>query len=139
MIWGRAIPALPVADIGAAVALYTDLLCFRVLYRDDGLAVLRRDDAELHLWLAADTAWHGRSDIAEQPVRSGAESFLAGTASCRIGLDSPADVDTLYEELKSSGSLHGASTDGPMTTERGTRELHVVDLDGNLLTFYASA
>lgn len=138
MTWGRAIPALPVADIGAAVALYTDLLGLAVVHRDDVLAILRRDGVEVHLWLASDASWRHRGNLADEPVHTGAESFLAGTASCRIGLGSAAEVDALYEELRSTGSLHGASADGPTDTLWHTRELHVVDLDGNLLTFFAS-
>jgi hypothetical protein len=80
----RTIPALPVREMGAAVAFYRERLGFGVLHRDGGFAVLERDEAVLHLWEAADEAWRSREDLAERPVCSGAESFLAGTASARI-------------------------------------------------------
>lgn len=35
-----------------------------------------------------------------------------------------------------AGVLHGVSGSGPQDTDYGTREFHVLDLDGNLLTFY---
>jgi hypothetical protein len=81
-----------------------------------------------------------RRDVAreERPLgasgRSGAESFLAGTASCRIETDG---VDELYAELRSAGVLHPVSRDGVDATEIGTREFSALDVDGNLLTFFA--
>jgi hypothetical protein len=66
-------------------------------------------------------------------VRSGAESFIAGTASCRIAAD---DVDALYEELSRSDMLHPVSRDGVSATDFGTREFAVLDHDGNLISFF---
>ncbi len=86
----------------------------------------------LHLWGASDEGWRTRADLAERPVRSGAESFIAGTASCRIEV---AAVDALYDELAAAGVLHHAD-EGVVTTDFGTREFATVDLDGNLLTFF---
>ena len=51
---GRTIPALPVRDIEAAVAYYRDRLGFEVPHVEPGFALLRRDDAEVHLWVASD-------------------------------------------------------------------------------------
>ena len=65
-------------------------------------------------------------------VCSGAESFLAGTASCRIETK---DVDALFAELRPQGILH-PTVAGVTNTDFGTREFATVDLDGNLLTFY---
>jgi hypothetical protein len=62
-----------------------------------------RDDAVLHLWGATDEGWRSREDLVRQPICSGAESFLAGTASCRIEVS---DVDALFAELHSAGVLH---------------------------------
>jgi catechol 2,3-dioxygenase-like lactoylglutathione lyase family enzyme len=116
------------------VALYRERLGFEAPHVEDGFALLQRDGAEIHLWAASDDDWRTRADFAETPVCSGAESFIAGTASCRIEVG---DVDALFEELRSADVLHGTSTDGPAATEWGTREFHVLDGDGNLLTFYA--
>jgi catechol 2,3-dioxygenase-like lactoylglutathione lyase family enzyme len=128
----QTIPALPARDVGAAVAFYRERLGFEVLHHDGGFAVLGRDEAVLHLWEAGDEAWKERPDR-ERPVRTGAESFIAGTASCRIMVD---DVDALFEELRASDVLHPVSKDGVEETDFGTREFAALDLDGNLLGFF---
>ena len=87
----------------------------------------------LHLWQAGDASWRDRDDLRARPVCSGAESFLAGTASARIEV---ADVDALFAELRDAGVLHPTSRDGVTTTDFGTREFATLDLDGNLLSFF---
>jgi catechol 2,3-dioxygenase-like lactoylglutathione lyase family enzyme len=57
MAFTRTIPALPVRDIAAATAFYAGRLGFTVVFADDGFARLVRDDAEIHLWAADDSAW----------------------------------------------------------------------------------
>jgi uncharacterized glyoxalase superfamily protein PhnB len=130
---GRTIPALPVRDVTTAVAHYRDRFGFTALHVDDGFAVLQRDEARVHLWQAGDASWSARLDLRERPVCSGAESFLAGTASCRIETE---DVDGLYAELAAAGVLHSVSRDGVTETDFGTREFATVDADGNLLEFF---
>ena len=130
---GTTIPALPARDIPASTAFYVDRLGFATLHTDGHFSVLQRDDARIHLWESGDTSWRGRPDLAAKPVVSGAESFLAGTASCRIEVTG---IDELYAEMDASGVLHGVSGAGAQDTDYGTREFHVLDLDGNLLTFY---
>jgi catechol 2,3-dioxygenase-like lactoylglutathione lyase family enzyme len=130
----RTIPALPVRDMDAAVEHYRERFGFDARHHDTGFAVLVRDDAVLHLWGATDEAWRTRDDLAARPICSGAESFLAGTASCRIEVG---DVDALFAELEPAGVLHHASH-GVVVTDFGTREFHTVDRDGNLLTFFRS-
>jgi hypothetical protein len=129
----RAIPALPVRDVRVAAAHYRERFGFDAPHETDGFGVLVRDDAVLHLWGASDEAWRSREDLAARPVCTGAESFLAGTASCRIEV---ADVDTLFAELEAAGVLHPVSAGGVTETDFGTREFATVDLDGNLLTFF---
>jgi catechol 2,3-dioxygenase-like lactoylglutathione lyase family enzyme len=129
----RTIPALPVRDMPAALAHYVERLGFEVRHHDGDFAVITRDDAVLHLWSATDEDWRKRADIAERPICSGAESFIAGTASCRIEVT---DVDALYAELASTDVLHPVSRDGVTTTDFGTREFATLDLDGNLLSFF---
>ncbi|MET3963748.1 catechol 2,3-dioxygenase-like lactoylglutathione lyase family enzyme [Marmoricola sp. OAE513] len=132
----RTIPALPVADLVAARDFYTSRLGFEVLHADDGVVVLRRDEAVLNLWPADHEDWLARSDLSAKPVRSGAESFLAGTASCRIEVSSAAEVDDLHAELAATGVIHPTDTGAPAETEYGTLEFHVLDLDGNLISFH---
>ena len=129
----QTIPALPVRDAAAAVAFYRDRLGFEVLHLDGGFAVLRRDEAVLHLWESGDETWRDRTDFAAKPVSTGAESFIAGTASCRIMTEG---VDELYEELRSADVLHPVSRVAVDETDFGTREFATLDLDGNLVTFF---
>jgi catechol 2,3-dioxygenase-like lactoylglutathione lyase family enzyme len=129
----QAIPALPVRDAAAAVAFYRDRLGFEVLHHDGGFAVLRRDEAVIHLWESGDETWRERADFGDRPVSSGAESFIAGTASCRIMTEG---VDELYEELRGADVLHPVSRKGVDETDFGTREFATLDLDGNLVTFF---
>jgi catechol 2,3-dioxygenase-like lactoylglutathione lyase family enzyme len=128
----QTVPALPVRSAAAAAEFYRERLGFEVVYQEGGFAVLRRDEAEVHLWEAGDESWRGRATV-EEPVRSGAESFIAGTASCRILVD---DVDGLYGELAQRDVLHPASRQRVHEKDFGTREFAVLDLDGNLLTFF---
>jgi len=130
---GKTIPALPVRDMRAAVAYYRERFGFEVPHETDGFAVVVREGAELHLWEAGDDDWGAREDFAAKPICSGAESFIAGTASCRIETQ---DVDGLYEELRGAGVLHHVSKEGVSTTDFGTREFATLDCDGNLLTFF---
>lgn len=124
-----AIPALPVKDIAQSVGFYRDKLGFTLVHQESGFAILRRDDVEIHLWAASDESWRSRSS--SSPVVSGAESFIAGTASCRIEVEG---VDDLYQALSSLGILHPNA----QLRDRwyGTREFGVVDPDNNLITFF---
>ena len=97
---GTTIPALPARDVPASTAFYVDRLGFTVAHTDGHFSVLERDDARIHLWEAADTSWRARTDLAAKPVVSGAESFLAGTASCRIEVTG---IDELYAEMAAAG------------------------------------
>lgn len=129
----KTIPALPVRDVRAAVAHYWDRFGFAAPHESADFAVLARDDAVLHLWSASDEEWRSRRDLMAEPICSGAESFLAGTGSCRIEVG---DVDALFVELEPRGVLHDVSRGGVRATDFGTREFAAVDLDGNLLTFF---
>jgi len=129
---GQTIPALPVRGMTAAVSCYGDRFGFTVKYQDTGFAVLLRDAAEIHLWESSDHSWEQRDSL-DRPVRSGAESFIAGTASCRIQVD---EVDVLYDELKLAGVLHPVSRGGLQDTDFGTREFATKDVDGNLISFF---
>jgi catechol 2,3-dioxygenase-like lactoylglutathione lyase family enzyme len=129
----RTVPALPVRNVGTAVSYYRERFGFDAPHEAGNFAVLRRDDAVLHLWAATDDGWRSRKDLDRRPICSGADSFLAGTASCRIEVS---DVDALFAELQSAGVLHDVSRAGVAATEFGTREFATLDSDGNLLTFF---
>ena len=121
-------PALPVRDMARSIDFYRDVLGFAVAHREEGFAVLLRDAARLNLWGATDDSWRERTDW-EHPVCSGAESFIAGTASCRIQVE---NVDELYaacgEHLHPNAHIED--------TWWGTREFGVLDPDGNLIGLY---
>jgi catechol 2,3-dioxygenase-like lactoylglutathione lyase family enzyme len=129
----RTIPALPARDVAAAAEFYRDRLGFEIRHQAGDFAVLARDDAVLHLWGATDEEWRSRAELSREPICSGAESFLAGTASCRIEVS---DVDALFAELHSAGVLHDVSRGGVSDTDFGAREFATLDGDGNLLTFF---
>ena len=139
MTLGQTVPALPVTSIRDAVPFWTTRLGFTCRHQDDeGFAILVRDEAEVHLWQAGDETWRGRSatDLLGHPVRSGAESFIAGTASCRIAVGSVAAVDELYAELAAADVLHPIDRGSAVDTDFGTHEFAALDGDGNLITFF---
>jgi catechol 2,3-dioxygenase-like lactoylglutathione lyase family enzyme len=128
----QTIPALPARDVAKAVDFYRERFGFQVLHHDGGFAVLCRDEAVLHLWQASDESWRERAE-GDAPVQSGAESFIAGTASCRIVAS---EVDELFSEYQAKEVLHPVSRGGVEDTDFGTREFSTLDVDGNLLTFF---
>src|SRR3954451_5569744 len=132
----QTIPAMPVRDAAAGAALYRDRLGFEVLHQDEGFAVVGRDEARVHLWQAGDESWRERAALQETPVSSGAESFIAGTASCRILVDGG---DDLYPELSAEAVLHPVSGEGVSETDFGSREFATLDQGGNLISFFEGA
>jgi catechol 2,3-dioxygenase-like lactoylglutathione lyase family enzyme len=129
----RAVPALPVQDVEVAVIFYKERLGFSVRHQDDSFAILERDEAELHVWAASDEGWRERVNFVDEPVCSGAESFIAGTSSCRIEV---VGVDGLYAEMAHADVLHPGDPGHAVDTDWGTREFAALDLEGNLLTFF---
>jgi catechol 2,3-dioxygenase-like lactoylglutathione lyase family enzyme len=125
----NAIPALPVRHIARSVEFYRDKLGFALRHEEDAFAILGRDAVELHLWAAADERWRARAG--PSPVVSGAESFIAGTASCRVAV---VGVEELHRSLEPLGIVHPNAH--LATKPWGTREFAVLDLDRNLITFF---
>jgi catechol 2,3-dioxygenase-like lactoylglutathione lyase family enzyme len=123
-------PAMPAHDVGTAVGFYTDVLGFETVHAETGFALLRRDGTTISLWGATDESWRESIDL-DHPVCSGAESFIAGTASCSVQVDG---VDELYAHCETHGITHPNShlRDQPW----GTREFGILDPDGNLVTFW---
>jgi catechol 2,3-dioxygenase-like lactoylglutathione lyase family enzyme len=124
-----AVPDLPVRDVEKSIPFYRDILAFTLCHHDKGFAIFHRDSVELHLWQADDESWQSRG--VQAPVRSGAESFIAGIASCRIAVTG---INDLYRDLQPQGVIHpnGAIGDGAW----GTREFAISDPDNNLITFF---
>jgi catechol 2,3-dioxygenase-like lactoylglutathione lyase family enzyme len=129
----KTIPALPVQNIRKASEFYRTKLGFSVPHQDEGFAILTRDEVEIHLWASNDESWKDfGEEMLRHPIVSGAESFLAGTASCRIEVNG---IDELFEEYKKQGVLYNPET---VITKQpwGTREFEALDLHRNLLVFY---
>lgn len=129
----KSIPALPVQNIAKAAAFYTTKLGFTVKHQESTFAIVIRNNVEIHLWQSCDKSWKYRSlFLVLKPIYSGAESFLAGTASCRIQVQ---DIEELFAEYKLAGVLHSSDT---VVEEQywGDKEFAAVDLHRNLLTFY---
>lgn len=127
-----ATPVLPVSDTAASVAFYCDALGFRALHREEGYAIVVRDGVELHFWRAGDESWRTRTDA--PPIESGAESFLAGTASCRIRVDGIEALAAAHARCQAAGIVH---PNGPLQDKPyGLREFAILDPDGNLATFF---
>ncbi len=125
----EAIPALPVKEMERSLLFYKDTLGFLILHVEDGFAVLGLDEVQVHLWLADDENW--RKEEHWNPVVTGAESFIAGTSSCRIGMKG---VDDLYERF---GPMDITHPNAPLEDKPwGTREFSVLDPDRNLITFF---
>ncbi|HEV3312307.1 MAG TPA: VOC family protein [Chloroflexota bacterium] len=129
----QAIPALPVHNIDESVAFYRDKLGFTPGYQAAGFARLYRGGIEIQLWEASDETWKTRGHE-DQPrcVESGAESFLAGTASCRVEVEG---IDELFEEFQASGVLYDEDTKVEPQWW-GDRSFPVLDLHRNLITFF---
>ena len=92
-----------------------------------------RDEVEIHLWKSGDETWKNKSGaLTTNPVCSGAESFLAGTASCRIEVQG---INELFKEYKKQGVIYSQDT---VVEEQpwGVREFPALDHHRNLLTFY---
>ena len=125
----QAIPSLPVRDIHRSTDFYRDKLGFALVYSEDGFAIFQRDAVEIHLWAATDDSWRLRAGY--PPVVTGTESFIAGTAGCRVGVEG---VDELHREVLPLGIL---SPNSPLRDQWfGTREFGVLDPDNNLVTFF---
>jgi len=113
-----AIPALPVLDIDNAIVFYETRLGFKMRHHDSGFAILTRDAIEIHLWEAND------------PNIRGAETFIAGTASCRVRVEG---LRALYDEYQRQNVIH---PNGPLTDQPwGDSDFSVLDPDNNLIGF----
>ncbi|HEY1054271.1 VOC family protein [Emticicia sp. TH156] len=129
----KTIPALPVQNIEESVKFYTERLGFTAGYFDSSFAKVNRDTIEIHLWAASDESWKAKGQyLVIDPICSGAETFLAGTASCRIEVQG---IDELYEEYKKQDVIYDIDT---VVEEQpwGVREFPALDHHRNLLTFY---
>src|SRR5260370_901595 len=87
LIFESAVPVLPTATISQAITFY-EHLGFQTLHQDADYAIFRRDTAEVHVWLSA-------------------ESALAEHSSCRIQVS---NIEALYQEYQAKGLLEPGVT-----------------------------
>jgi len=124
-----AVPVLPASNIARSTEFYNEAVGLRIVHQSGGYAVLSKDAIQIHLWAATDESWKARQ--AMPPIESGAESFIAGTASCRVLVD---DIDELYGELNAKHIVH---PNGHLESKPyGHREFSILDPDNNLVTFF---
>jgi catechol 2,3-dioxygenase-like lactoylglutathione lyase family enzyme len=126
----RTVPALPVSNIKQSIDFYCDKLGFTLGYHEGGFAVLLCNEVRfIHLWEANDESWRSRNNSI--PIISGAESFIAGTASCRIEVEG---IDELYRHIQPLGILHPNA----QLSNRwwGERDFGISDPDKNLIEFF---
>ena len=133
MKMNKTIPALPVQDIKVSCEYYSNRLGFTIRHQEETFAIAVRDDIEIHLWQSCDKSWKWRSIfLALKPIWTGAETFIAGTVSCRIQVQG---IEELFAEYKRAGVLH--SPDAVVQEQHwGDKEFPAVDNHRNLLTFY---
>lgn len=125
----QAIPALPVRNIKQSIDFYCNKIGFTLVHNEGGFAVFECNNVRIHLWEASDESWRTRSN--STPIVSGAESFIAGTASCRIEVEG---IDEMYQRLKPLGVLH---PNAPISDQWwGERDFAVTDPDNNLIAFF---
>jgi predicted enzyme related to lactoylglutathione lyase len=105
----KIMPELPLDDVPAGVTYYRDVLGFRINYQQHDLGVMDRD--RVRLLLIARTERH------------------KGIGSCYVYVE---DADALHAELRATGAT---VLDEPVSQPWGLREFHVLDPEGNQLTF----
>ncbi|MGL5824876.1 MAG: bleomycin resistance protein [Nocardioides sp.] len=109
----NAAPLLPANDVPAALRWYRDILGFHDvwLYESRDYAIVKRDDAEIHLF-----------SMAIEPAESDFMIYI------RVS-----EIDELYAEYAAKNLIH---PNGPLHTKPwGQREFAIVDLNGAQITF----
>jgi catechol 2,3-dioxygenase-like lactoylglutathione lyase family enzyme len=106
----RCIPILASLGIAASRRFYADELGFAVTYEDDGYLIVRRDEMELHFWLAADR-------------------IHPENTSCYIR---GGQVPALYEEYRARGVPKLSAFE---VRPWRMKEFYIHDPHGNLLRF----
>ena len=107
------VPVLASLNIAKTVEFYQDTLGFRRVYEEaNSYAIMQRDTVEFHFWACDD-------------------KYIAENSGCRVNVTS---IDSLHDEYQQKGIVHPQA---PLTKKPwGTREFGILDLDGNLITFF---
>ena len=105
-----AIPKLASLDIERSVTFFEQLGFTRTAVYDT-VAMVSRDNVDIHFWLTDDPA-------------------IPKLTGCRVNVDG---IDALYEEFRLLDIIHPNDPLGDKPW--GLREFSILDVDGNLLTF----
>jgi predicted enzyme related to lactoylglutathione lyase len=105
----KIMPELPLSDVAAGVAYYKEVFGFSINYQQHDLGVMDRD--AVRVLLVSRSKGH------------------TGIGSAYVYVS---DADALHAELRSKGAqLQGE----PVSHPWGLRDFHVLDLEGNRITF----
>ena len=108
-----AVPVIPARDTKAGAEWHRDNLGFDVVHVEPHYPIVERDDVGIHFW--------GPSGIAPED----------SDTMFRIRLEG---IDELYDHCRELGIVHANAP--PEEKPWGAREFAVLDVDGNLLTFF---
>ena len=108
-----AVPIIPAQDIALSASWYRDTLGFTVHHTESGYGIVGREDVYIHFW--------GPSGI--KPAKS--------MTMVRLGV---VDIEQWYEHCVTLDIIHPNAL--LTLQEWGATEFAVVDLDGNLVTFF---
>ncbi len=108
-----AVPVLASLDIPASARFYEEKMGFKMIHVEAGSwGIVQRDAIQIHFWHCNDRR-------------------MAEHTSCRVQVE---NINALFDELEPHGILH---PNGPLRdTAWGSREFDVLDLHGNLMTFF---
>ena len=112
----RAVPVLAAQDISASLAFYANL-GFAIRFQEDDYAAFligneTSGEIEIHLWQCDDKA-------------------IAENSGCRVEVE---NIESLYEKCLETGAVH--SNGNLQERPWGTREFVLLDVAGNIITFF---
>jgi catechol 2,3-dioxygenase-like lactoylglutathione lyase family enzyme len=108
-----AVPIIPGRDIAASTGWYRDELGFEVFHVEPEYGIVGRGESWIHFW--------GPSGIAPEDSNT----------MIRVGVRG---IDELYGHCQRRGIVH--PNDPLQEKPWGFREFSVIDVDGNLVTFF---
>ena len=107
-----AVPKMAASNISNAIEFYEQKLGFTKLFALDDYGSVQRGAVEIHFWLCDDR-------------------HIAENTACLIQAE---NIEILYEECKATDIVH---PNGLLATQPwGKKDFSVLDLDGNLITFF---
>jgi uncharacterized glyoxalase superfamily protein PhnB len=108
-----AVPVLASLDITKTIQFYCSVFGFTKIHEEQAVyGIVQRDAVQIHFWACS-------------------EKYIAENTSCRVNVRG---IDALYAEFQPKGVIH---PNAPLQQKPwGTREVGIVDEDGNLITFF---